>query len=119
MDGYSVRKLVCRAVAQAVTRRLPARVRSCGICGGQNATGAGVLRVLQFPLPKIPQIAARIIIIIIIRGWYNRPIVASVIVDSIPQHSKAKKKKKKKENQFHKCKRGDQLEMWAYMGGLC
>jgi hypothetical protein len=40
-----------RAVAQAVSRRLRALVRSCGICGGQSCTGAGYLRVLRFPLP--------------------------------------------------------------------
>jgi hypothetical protein len=47
-----------RAKAQAVSRRFPtaaaqvrAQVRSCGICGGQNNTGAGFLRVLRFPLP--------------------------------------------------------------------
>jgi hypothetical protein len=47
-----------RATAQAVSRRLPtaadrvrAQVRSCGICGGQSGTGAGLLRVLGFPLP--------------------------------------------------------------------
>jgi hypothetical protein len=28
-----------------------AQVRSCGIYGGQNGTGAGFLRVFQFPLP--------------------------------------------------------------------
>jgi hypothetical protein len=44
-----------RAVAQAVSSRLPiaavrvrARVRSCGICGGQSSTGEGSLRVLLF-----------------------------------------------------------------------
>jgi hypothetical protein len=26
------------------------RVRTCGICGGQSCSGAGLLRVLQFPL---------------------------------------------------------------------
>jgi hypothetical protein len=49
-----------RAVTQAVSRRLPtpaARVRSCGICGGQSGSGAGSLRVLRFPLPGIPPIA--------------------------------------------------------------
>jgi hypothetical protein len=46
-----------RAIAQAVSRWLPiaaARVWSSGICGGQNGTGAGFLRVLRFPLPFIP-----------------------------------------------------------------
>jgi hypothetical protein len=54
-----------RAIAQAVSRRLPtaaARVRtqlrSCGICCGQSGTGAGFLRVLRFPLPiRIPPVA--------------------------------------------------------------
>jgi hypothetical protein len=54
-----------RAVAQAVSRRLPtaaarvrAWVRSCGFCGGQSGTGAGFLRVLRFTLPiHIPPIA--------------------------------------------------------------
>jgi hypothetical protein len=65
-------------IAQAVSRRLPtatalvrARVRSCGICGGQSGTGAGFLRVLRFPLPiLIPPIAPHSSIA---RGWYNRP----------------------------------------------
>jgi hypothetical protein len=48
-----------RAVAQAVSRWLPtaaARVlvrAACAVCGGQSDTGAGFLRVLQFPLPII------------------------------------------------------------------
>jgi hypothetical protein len=52
-----------RAVAQAVSRWLPtaaARVSvraECGVCGGQNGTGAGFLRVLRFPLPIIPSIS--------------------------------------------------------------
>jgi hypothetical protein len=81
-----MRTLVCvtvncgRAIAQAVSRWLPtaaarvrSQVRSCGICGGQRGTGAGFLRVLQFPLtilipPTAPHSPS------IIRGWCNRPI---------------------------------------------
>jgi hypothetical protein len=52
-----------RAIAKAVSRQLPtvaARVRvqaARGVCGGQSGTGAGFLRVLQFPLPIIPPIS--------------------------------------------------------------
>jgi hypothetical protein len=45
-------------VAQAVSCRLPtaaarvpAQVKSCGICGGQSGTAVGFLRVHWFPLP--------------------------------------------------------------------
>jgi hypothetical protein len=52
-----------RAVAQAASRWLftaaaTVRVRAaCGVYGGQSGTGAGFLRVLQFPLSIIPQIS--------------------------------------------------------------
>jgi hypothetical protein len=67
------------AIAQAVSRRLPAvaarvrtRVSSCGICGGQSGLGAGFLRVLRIPLPiRIPPIAPQSSQSII-WGWYNR-----------------------------------------------
>jgi hypothetical protein len=74
-----------RAIAQAVSRRLPtaaarvrARVRSRGNCGGQSGTGAGFLRVLRFPqsifiLPIAVQSPSSII-----WGWYSRPVVAAV-----------------------------------------
>jgi hypothetical protein len=88
-----------RAVAQAVGRRFPAeaaqvraRVRTCGICGGQNGSGAGFLQVLRFSLQSIPPIAPHSSTSIIIRGWYNRPAVAWVLVDSVPFHNKKKKK---------------------------
>jgi hypothetical protein len=47
-----------RAIAQALSRRLPTaatwvrtQVNSCGICGGRSGTGARFLRVLRFPMP--------------------------------------------------------------------
>jgi hypothetical protein len=53
-------------------------VWSCRICEGQGGTRAGFLRVLRFPLsifipPTAPQSPSSII-----RGWYNRPVVAAV-----------------------------------------
>jgi hypothetical protein len=49
-----------RAIAQAVSRRLPtvaarvrSQIRSCGISDGERGTGAGFLRVLRFPLPIV------------------------------------------------------------------
>jgi hypothetical protein len=51
--------MLCGAIAEAVSHWLPtaaarvrARVWSSGICGGQSGVGAGLLRVLRFPLPK-------------------------------------------------------------------
>jgi hypothetical protein len=70
-----------RAIAQVISHRLPtaaARVKSCGICGGQSGTRAGVLLVLGFPLPIfIPPIAPQSPSSII---WvrYTRPVVAEV-----------------------------------------
>jgi hypothetical protein len=73
-----------RAIAQTVSRRLPtaaarvrAQVKSCGTCCEQNGTGAGFLRVLQFPLPiLIPPTAphSSSSSSSIIWGWYKRPI---------------------------------------------
>jgi hypothetical protein len=76
-------------IAQAVSRPLPiaaarvrARFRSCGICGGQISTGAGVLQVLRFPLPSIQPIAPHLSFIHQHPGLYNRPLVASVIMEA-------------------------------------
>jgi hypothetical protein len=64
-----------------VSRRLPtaaarvrAQVRSCGISGGQNGSGAGFIRVLRFPLPILISPTAPHSSSSIIRGWYNKPI---------------------------------------------
>jgi hypothetical protein len=91
-----------RAIAQAVSRRLPtaaarvpAPVKSCGICGGQSGTGAGFLRVLRFPLailiaPTAPHSSSSII-----RGWYNKASYWPMYqVDSVSAHPKKNKKKK-------------------------
>jgi hypothetical protein len=61
--------LLGRAIDQAVGRRLPtssarvgAQVRSCGIYDGQSGTGAGFIRVRQFPLPiLIPPTASLLV----------------------------------------------------------
>jgi hypothetical protein len=52
------RQVVGRAIPQALSRwlptsvaRVPSRVWSSGICGGQSGAGAGLFRVLLFPLP--------------------------------------------------------------------
>jgi hypothetical protein len=68
-----------RVIAQALSRRFPivaARVRSqarsCGVCGWQSGTGAGVLQELKNSLPILIPPTARHAYII--RGWYNRPL---------------------------------------------
>jgi hypothetical protein len=64
--------------------RVPTRVSSCGICGGQSGVGTGFLRVLRFPLPIfIPPISPQSPSPIIL-GWYNRPVVAVVL--KVPPH---------------------------------
>jgi hypothetical protein len=89
----NIMEYICRAIAQAVSRWLPTaaarvhtRVYSCGICGGESVAGAGVLRVLRFPLPIfIPTISPQSPSPII-RGWYNRPVVAAVPRDAVSPH---------------------------------
>jgi hypothetical protein len=61
MMAISLRDIIARAIAEAVSRWLPtaaarvqSRVWSSGICGGQSGVGGGFLRVLRFPLPFIP-----------------------------------------------------------------
>jgi hypothetical protein len=86
-----------RAIAQAVSpwlhtaaARVQTRVQSCGICGGQSGAGARLLRVLRFSLPIfIPPISPQSPSPII-RGWYNRSVVAAV--PKVPPHKLKKKK---------------------------
>jgi hypothetical protein len=92
---------VGRAVAQGVSRRLltaaaqvRVRVRLCGIGGEQRGAGACFLRILRFPLPRIPAVAPHSSPSIISEGWYNRPVVVSAIVDSVPLRRKRKKRGK-------------------------
>jgi hypothetical protein len=77
MQGHTIAQAVSRWLPTAAAR-VRARVWSCGICGGQNGAGAGVLRVLRFPLPIfIPPVAPQSPSFII-WGLYNRPEVAAV-----------------------------------------
>jgi hypothetical protein len=64
-SSYSSRLRTAAALVQV-------QFRSCGICDEQCGTGAGLLRVLQFPLPFIAT-TAPLYPSCIIRGWYNRP----------------------------------------------
>jgi hypothetical protein len=66
---------------QAVSRQFStaaglflSQVKPCGICGGQNGTWVGSLRVLRFPLPIFVLPTAPHSSSFINRGWYNRPI---------------------------------------------
>jgi hypothetical protein len=75
---------ICDAVRIAnVTKLWMVRdpVRSYEICGGQV-----FFEHFYFPAKHSIECST-----VIIRVWYNRPIVASVIVDSIPLHPKRKK----------------------------
>jgi hypothetical protein len=71
-----------RAIAQALVAGFPqrrsavgvrSRVKSRGICCGQSGIGAGILRVLRFPLPILIQPTAPYSSSIV-RGWYNMPV---------------------------------------------
>jgi hypothetical protein len=81
------------AVAQVVSHRHPtmaaqvwAWVRSCGISGGQSGAGAAFLCVLQFPLAKHSTDCSTLIII---WGWYKRPVVCLVLLNLKRKEKKA------------------------------
>jgi hypothetical protein len=78
-----------RAIAQAVSRRLP------NVTDGSNpgvvmwdfvmdksGAGAGFLRELRFPHANLHSICFSTIIFSITRGWHNRPGVAAVRIAS-------------------------------------
>jgi hypothetical protein len=58
----------------------------------QSGAGAGILRVLRFPLPNFIPPMSQESFSPIIRGWYNRPVVAAV-----PKSSTAQIKKENRE----------------------
>jgi hypothetical protein len=63
------------------------KVRSCGICGGKNGTGAGFLLVLRFPLPiLIPPIAPYSLIIL-------SPTLYCLDTDNVVKEQKERKMK--------------------------
>jgi hypothetical protein len=57
-----------------VAARVRAHVRSCGSCGGQSGTGAGILRVLVSPANSHFTDYSTLIINLSTDGWYNRSI---------------------------------------------
>jgi hypothetical protein len=69
-EGCTVDQVVNSWILSAAVK-VPAQIRFCGICGRQSGTGAGVPRVLRFPLPIIPS-NAPLSSPSIIRVWYNR-----------------------------------------------
>jgi hypothetical protein len=76
-DGIFYQYFRGHTIAPAVSCWLPTaadRVWSSGICGA----GAGILRVLQFPLSVFITPIASQSPLPIIWGWYNRPEVAAV-----------------------------------------
>jgi hypothetical protein len=67
------------AIAEAVIHRLPvtvvqvrAQVSSYRICGGQNSTEVGFLRVSRFPVAILVPLPAPHSTSTIVRGWQNR-----------------------------------------------
>jgi hypothetical protein len=48
----------------------PVQIKRGRICGGQSGTGAGYLRVLQFPCPSFTPLIARSAVVVT-QGWYN------------------------------------------------
>jgi hypothetical protein len=79
-----------RAIAQAVSRRLPTaavRVQTrvwfmWDFVMDKSGAGSGYLRELRFPLPNLHSICFSTIIFTITRGWQNRPGVAAVPIAS-------------------------------------
>jgi hypothetical protein len=83
--GYRINLIQGHASAPVVSHWLPtlvgqirSQVTSCGICGRQSVNGADFLWLLLFPSPiLIPMNAPHpsiIVVVVIIKGWYNTTI---------------------------------------------
>jgi hypothetical protein len=89
--GRAIAQVVSCRISNAVAR-VRAQIKLFGLCGGQSGSGAGLLRVLRFPLSiLIQRTAPHSSSSSIIRGWYDRPIVADVLSGLSLTHPKKPK----------------------------
>jgi hypothetical protein len=72
-----------------IIRMIKSRRKSCEICGGQSGAGAGFFRVLRLPLPIFILPISSESPSPIIRGSYNRPVVAAVPKVPPPEFKKS------------------------------
>jgi hypothetical protein len=110
-------------IAQAVSHWLPtavAHVRawvwSHEICGGQSGAGAGLFRVLWFPLPIFIPPTAPQSPSFIIWHWNNRPVVAAVPSGLTSHPTINKEKKGKTANTYYNSYNTDHLNNNFFSG---
>jgi hypothetical protein len=97
LSGHAITQMVCHRLPTAAAR-VPSQVRISGVCGGQSGTGAGFLRILQFPLPILIPPTAPYSSSPIVRGWYYRSVSGrrTKWTQSHPTPRNEKKKRKER-----------------------